>query len=79
MYSSIVLTRNYFYTQNNLVLVLLASKTCQLFFCYFVVHVGRAYITHFYLSLPIPLRDMNSIYSLRKQLKTYLFSGGCRA
>jgi len=30
-------------------------------------------------SLPAPLRDTNSIYSFRKQLKTCLFSGGCRA
>ena len=30
-------------------------------------------------SLSAPLRDTNSIYSFRKQLKTYLFSGGCRA
>ena len=30
-------------------------------------------------SLPAPLRDTNSIYSFRKQLKTFLFSGGCRA
>jgi len=31
-------------------------------------------------SLPAPLRDSdtNSIYSIRKQLKTFLFSGGCR-
>ena len=26
--------------------------------------------------IPAPLRDMNSIYSFRKQLKTHLFSGG---
>jgi len=30
-------------------------------------------------SLPAPLRDTNSNYHFRKQLKTYLFSGGCRA
>jgi len=30
-------------------------------------------------SLPAPLRDTNSIYSFRQQLKTFLFSGGCRA
>jgi len=30
-------------------------------------------------SLSASLRDTNSIYSFRKQLKTHLFSGGCRA
>ena len=30
-------------------------------------------------SLPAPLRDTNSIYSFRKQLKMFLFSGGCSA
>jgi len=29
-------------------------------------------------SLPAPLRDTNSIYSFREQLKTFLFSGGCQ-
>jgi len=30
-------------------------------------------------SLPAPLRETNSIYSVRKLLKTYTFSGYCHA